>query len=257
MNILRLVPQLGLLVWSLQFLAAAAPQKTTDELIEYIRQARQLGLKDDKIRQNAVAAGWEKNRVEEAFTVERYLTTSPSIAAGRSPNGSATGSAGDEYRIGAGDVLQIVVRNEPETSVPNAVVRPDGKITIPMVKDVDVVGMVPLELEKLLIDKLQKFVRDAEVTVIVKQINSLKVNLFGAVKKEGPIPLQGNMTVLQAINEAGGLTDYAKRKRIYVLRLDEGGRQSQFPFDYEAVLQGKKMEQNIVLRPNDMIVVPQ
>jgi polysaccharide export outer membrane protein len=78
----------------------------------------------------------------------------------------------------------------------------------------------------------------------------------GGLKKEGPIPMYTTMTVLQAINEAGGLTDYAKRKKIYVLR-NEGGKQVRFPFDYQAVIKGEQMQQNIMLRPNDMVVVPQ
>jgi polysaccharide export outer membrane protein len=119
-----------------------------------------------------------------------------------------------------------------------------------------VLGLTPAELEKTLAEKLKKFILDADVTVVVRDIKSLKVYLLGAVKKEGPIPLQGQMMVLQAINEGGGLTDYAKRKKIYILRNDNG-KQVRFPFDYEAVIRGEQMDQNIVLRAGDMIVVPQ
>jgi polysaccharide export outer membrane protein len=191
-------------------------------------------------------------QLEEAFTIVRYLAANPSAAAGASSHNS---SPQEGYRIGTGDVLQIVVWKEPEASVPTVVVRPDGKVTLPFVKEIHIVGMTPSELEKMLAEKLTKYIRDADVTVVAKEINSLKVNLIGAVRKEGPIPLTGNMTILQAINEAGGLSEYAKRKKIYVLRIEDG-KQRQFPFDYEAVIQGKNLEQNIILRGNDMIVVP-
>jgi polysaccharide export outer membrane protein len=245
--------RLCVLFASALFLAAAAPQKTAKELVEYIQHAQKLGLKDNKIRQNAITAGWDKNQVEQAFVILRFLTTN---GAGLKLDGEKDEPAEVGYRIGAGDVLQIVVWKEPDASVPSAIVRPDGKITVPLLQEVSVVGLTPLELGKLLTEKLQKFIRDAEVTVVAREINSRKVYLVGAVKREGPLMLQGNMTVLQAITEAGGLTDYAKRKKIHVLRTDNGTA-TRFPFDYEAVIQGKNMEQNILLGPNDMIVVPQ
>jgi polysaccharide export outer membrane protein len=212
-------------------------------------------LKDSQIQQNAVTAGWDKTLVEEAFVIVRYLGTNAGTA-GETPGKPARGAVPDGYRIGSGDVLQIAVWKEPEVSVPTVVVRADGKISVPLIKDVDVLGLAPVELEKLLTERLAKFINAADVTVVVKEINSWKVYMVGALKKESPLPLRGQMTVLQAINEAGGLTDYAKRKNIYILRT-ENGRQTRLPFDYEAVIAGKHMEQNIQLRPDDMIVVPQ
>jgi polysaccharide export outer membrane protein len=244
---------LGVFFGSVFWLIAATPQKTAKELVEYIQQAQKLGLTEAKIRQNAIAGGWEKTQVDEAFVILRFLTTNGDL---KLDGGKNDVSSEDGYRIGAGDVLQIVVWKEPEASVPTVVVRPDGMITVPLIKEVEVVGLTPAELSKVLAEKLEKFIRDADVTVLARQINSRKVYLIGAVRKEGPLMLQGNMTVLQAITEAGGLNEYAKRKKIHILRTD-GGAQSRFPFDYEAVIQGKNMEQNIVLRPNDMIVVPQ
>jgi polysaccharide export outer membrane protein len=250
------VSQLGLFLWGVLFAAEAAPQKTAKELVEYIKHAQQIGLKDNKIRQNAIAAGWDKTQVDEAFVILRYITTHAGDLKPGADTDNGNTSDVSEYRIGAGDVLQIAVWKEPEASVPTAVVRPDGKLTLPLVKEVEVVGLTPVELQKLLAEKLQKYILDADVTVVAKEINSQKVNLIGAVRKEGPIPILGKTTVLQAINENGGLTDYAKRKKIYVLRMVDG-KQTRFAFDYEAVIQGENMEQNIVLRPNDMIVVPQ
>jgi polysaccharide biosynthesis/export protein len=164
----------------------------------------------------------------------------------------------DEYVIGEGDVLQVHVWNEPTASVPNAVVRPDGMITVPLVHQVQVARLTPSQVEKLLAGKLQEFdtaITPASITVVVSQINSKKVYMTGALKREGPIPYNYRMTVMQALSEAGGLTEYAKPKDIYILR-NENGRQYQFRFDYRAVLKGQHVESNIQLRPGDTVVVP-
>lgn len=162
----------------------------------------------------------------------------------------------DEYRIGEGDVLGISVWGEPAASVGSVVVRPDGIISMPLIKDVRVAGMTPAEAEKTITDLLSKQIRAADVTVIVSGINSKKVFFVGGgVKKEGPIPYTYRMTIMQGLSEAGGLTDYAKRKKIYVLR-NENGRQYKLAFDYDAVLKGEHMELNLPLLPGDTIVVP-
>jgi polysaccharide export outer membrane protein len=164
-------------------------------------------------------------------------------------------AAGTGYRIGAGDVLQIDVWKEPEASVSSVVVRPDGKITLPLIKEIDALGLTPSELEKAIIAKLAQLIRNADVTVVVKEIRSKKVYLVGAVNRVGPVALLSQMTVLQALAEAGGLTDYAKKSKIYVLRT-ENGKQLKLPFDYSAVTKGEHMEQNITLHPDDTIVIP-
>ncbi len=182
--------------------------------------------------------------------------------------GSKTESAGDvrtavvsrgvpdDYRIGEGDVLQISVWGEPSASVGSVVVRPDGKITMPLIKDISVSGLTPAEAESNITELLSKQIRAADVTVIVSQINSKKVFFAGGgVKKEGPLAYTYRMTIMQGISEAGGLTDYAKRKKIYVLR-NENGRQYKLPFNYDAVLRGEHMELNLQLLPGDTIVVP-
>jgi polysaccharide biosynthesis/export protein len=161
----------------------------------------------------------------------------------------------DEYQIGEGDVLQISVWAEPAASVPSVVVRPDGKISIPLLKDVRVAGLTPAQAEKAIADGLADIIKSANVTVMVSQINSKKIYLLGAVKKEGTIPYNYRMTVMQALSEAGGLTDFAKRKKIYVMR-NENGKESRLPFDYDAVVKGQHMEENISLLPGDTIVVP-
>lgn len=171
-----------------------------------------------------------------------------------SPQAAAAGSL-DDYRIGAGDVLQVVVWREPEASA-ETTVRGDGKITLPIIKELNAAGLTPAELETILAAKYSKVITEPDVTVVAKQINSRKVYMMGAVRKEGPLPLVGRTTVLQAINEAGGLNDYAKRKKIYILR-GEGSGQLRIPFDYEAALKGEHVEQNIRLLPGDSVVVPQ
>jgi len=160
----------------------------------------------------------------------------------------------EDYEIGAGDELQISVWKEPDASV-TAVVRPDGKISMPMLKEVSVIGLTPTQAEKLITEQLVKFISAADVTVIVKAINSLKIYVVGGVKKEGPIAYTYRMTILQALSEAGGLSDYAKKKGIYVLR-HENGRDYQLPFDYDAALRGERMELNIPLMPGDTLVIP-
>jgi polysaccharide export outer membrane protein len=160
------------------------------------------------------------------------------------------------YRIGASDVLEINVWNEPQASVQGVVVRPDGKISLPLLKDISVVGLTPMELQQALTAKLDKLIRGADVTVVVREIRSKKVYLVGQIGKNGPMPLTSDdTTVLQAITEAGGPTPFAKKSKIYVLRI-ENGKKVKLPFNYSAVLKGEHLEQNIVMRPDDIIVVP-
>jgi polysaccharide export outer membrane protein len=165
-------------------------------------------------------------------------------------------SASDEYRIGEGDVIQVSVWGEPTASVANVVVRPDGRITVPLIKDVMVAGLTPAEAEKIITEKLARDINAPDVTVVVIKSNSKKIFVIGAVRKQGPIPYTYRMTIMQAISEAGGLTEYAKRKKIYVLRT-ESGKQHKLPFDYSAALKGQHMELNIYLESGDMLVVPQ
>jgi polysaccharide export outer membrane protein len=175
---------------------------------------------------------------------ERSQAADPPVAA-----------SGSRYVIGAGDVLAINVWKEPEASLQTVVVRPDGFISVPMVKEIEAAGLTPIELEKQLSAKFAHFFREADISVIVKEVHSEKVYLIGAVKKEGPITVKAPLTVLQAVAEAGGLTDFARRGKIYILRR-ENGKEVRLPFDYSAVIQGRHSDQNIVLLPGDTVVVP-
>jgi polysaccharide biosynthesis/export protein len=161
----------------------------------------------------------------------------------------------DVFRIGAGDTLGIDVWKEPDASSPSVIVRPDGYISLPMLGQVKAAGSTPDELQALLAQRYGILIRDARVTVVVKQVNIPKIYVIGEVRREGAVRLEASLTVLQALAEAGGVTDYAKRKRIYILRVPNG-RRVILPFDYDAVLRGNNIEQNILLQPGDTVVVP-
>jgi polysaccharide export outer membrane protein len=159
------------------------------------------------------------------------------------------------YIIGDDDVLSINVWKEAEVSrtVP---VRSDGKISLPLAGEVQASGQTPLQLEKLLAAKLQSFISEPEVTVIVTEIKSQKFNILGMVNKSGTFPLTSSLTVLDAVALAGGFRDFAKQKSIYVLRKNPDGGELRLPFNYKEVIKGKNMAQNIKLQPGDTIVVP-
>lgn len=158
------------------------------------------------------------------------------------------------YVIGPQDVLDISVWKEPELTraVP---VRPDGKISMPLLNDVQAAGRTPLQLAADITAGLKKFVTDPQVTVIVTTINSQRVFILGEVNHAGAYPLLPNMTVLQALSSAGGFTIYANLKKIYLLRVEDG-KQTKHPFNYKDVLAGKAADQNIFVKAGDTIVVP-
>jgi polysaccharide export outer membrane protein len=161
--------------------------------------------------------------------------------------------AADSYVIGASDVLAVTVWKEPTLSG-NLLVRPDGMISLPLLGDVQAAGMTPLQLADQIAAKLQKFMQDPKVSVVLTQINSKKVFLLGEVGKKGPIEMTPGMTLLEAIGSAGGLTDYANAKKIYILR-DEAGKHQKIPVHYKEALKGDSTF-NLVLKPGDTIVVP-
>ena len=161
----------------------------------------------------------------------------------------------DSFVIGNDDVLAINVWKEPDVSrsVP---VRSDGKISLPLVGEIQAAGETPLKLEQGIAARMKNFIEDPEVTVIVQQVNSRKFNILGYVIKPGSYGLTSSATVLDAIALAGGFRDFAKQKSIYVLRQNPDGTQSRLPFNYKDVIKGKNSAQNVKLQPNDTIVVP-
>lgn len=163
--------------------------------------------------------------------------------------------APEGYVIGIGDGLDISVWKEPELSKAVAV-RPDGIITLPLIGEVKAVGLTPNQLQDQLAASLSKVLSDPQVTVIVVGINSLSYNIMGNVAKPGFYPLTHPLTILDAISLSGGLRDFAKLKKIYVLRTDANGKQQKFYFNYKQVIKGINLSQNIQLEPRDMLVVP-
>ena len=170
-------------------------------------------------------------------------------------DGSAPKLHDDSFVIGNGDVLAINVWKQPDISR-SLPVRSDGRISLPLVGEVQAAGLTPLKLEADITGKLQAYLAEPEVTVIVEKINSEKFNILGRVAKPGSYSLTDPTTVLDAIALAGGCREFAKNKAIYILRVNPDGGQSRLPFNYQNVIKGKNPEQNILLRPHDTIVVP-
>ena len=158
------------------------------------------------------------------------------------------------YKIGPQDVLRIDVWKEPDISriIP---VRPDGKISVPLLNDIQAAGLTAMELAAALREGLSKYLTNPQVTVTVNEFNSRRVYITGEVLHPGTFPLLPDMTVLQAVSGAGGFTQFAKLKNIYVLRT-EAGKQVKHPFNYKEVVKGNLADQNILLLPGDVIVVP-
>jgi|SRR5579871_690313 len=256
------------------------------ELVQYVHEAKKRGEEEVTIKRQAVTAGWTAAEVDQAIANEKTeksapvgnpetapmpprvtpvppqptaLTPAPSDAPERNsltPTGGAVRrGVSDDYLIGSGDTVQVSVWKEPELSVPSAIVRPDGRITVPLMKEVEVAGLTQRQAEDLITAGLGKFITDPNVTVVIAAINSKKVYVIGAVRKEGTLPYTYGMTVMQALSEAGGLNDYAKRKKIYILRT-ESGKEYRLDFNYDEVVKGERMEQNIVLLPSDTLVIP-
>jgi polysaccharide biosynthesis/export protein len=158
------------------------------------------------------------------------------------------------YVIGPEDVLDINVWKEPDVSrvVP---VRPDGRISLPLINDVQAAGLSPQQLAGILTERLRKYLNEPQVTVIVTGINSQRIFVVGEVLRAGAFPLIPGMTVLQALSSAGGFTTFANVKNIHVMRLIDG-KHIQLPFNYRDVLKGDNSDQNIKLEPGDTVVVP-
>jgi polysaccharide export outer membrane protein len=165
----------------------------------------------------------------------------------------ADAQGGPDYVIGPEDGLHIAVWKEPDLTA-TLPVRPDGKISLPLLDDVQAAGLTPKQLADTIQERLKKFVADPRVTVVVTQINSKRIYLVGEVGHTGAMPMLPGMTVLQAISSAG-LSQFANTKKIYVLRTING-KQEKLPVNYRKLVKGENMQQNYVLIPGDTIVIP-
>jgi polysaccharide export outer membrane protein len=185
-------------------------------------------------------------------------STTPADNSASGSNQPATDTAkphDDSFVIGNDDMLAINVWKEPDISrsIP---VRSDGKISLPLVGEVQAAGQTPLKLEQDIASRLKNFISEPEVTVMVQQINSQKFNILGQVVRPGSYVIANSVTVLDAIALAGGFRDFAKQKAIYVLRQGPDGADARLPFNYKDVIQGKNTAQNVKLQPRDTIIVP-
>jgi polysaccharide export outer membrane protein len=189
-----------------------------------------------------------------AFHVPRAAAPSPTPGA-QTEAATGTNAASADYLIGDDDLLEINVWNEPDLkqSLP---VRSDGKITLPLIGEIQAAGETPSQLQEAIAAKLKAYITHPAVTVMVLQMNSRKFNILGRVAKPGSYSLTATTTVLDAIAQAGGFQDFAREKDIYILRKNSSGRETRIPFNYKAVIKGKHPEENVTLQPHDTVVVP-
>jgi polysaccharide export outer membrane protein len=187
------------------------------------------------------AAGQQASRTKGA---------SPSDA----PSNSSAVATANDYVIGLDDVLTVVFWRDQQLSG-DVLVRPDGKISLPLLDEVSAAGLTPRQLRDRLVVEARRYVTEPVVTVVVKQINSRKVYITGQIVRPGQYPLTSSMTVLQLIATAGGLGDYAKAKDIHVVRI-ENGHALNLRFDYSEVTKREDKARNIELKSGDTVVVP-
>jgi polysaccharide biosynthesis/export protein len=161
----------------------------------------------------------------------------------------------DTFIIGNDDVLAISVWKEPDLSK-SIPVRSDGKISLPLVGEIQAAGKTPLQLEHDITEKLKGFITAPEVNVVVEKVNSRKFNILGEVGKPGSYPLTGSTTIMDALALAGGFRDFAKKSGVYVLRKNPDGQENRLKFNYKDFIKGKDIAQNIRLEPGDTIIVP-
>jgi polysaccharide biosynthesis/export protein len=206
-----------------------------------------------KLIWKAVAALALTSSIALAQDAPAASSTSDKAASDKAAVVASNSQAGPEYVIGPQDVLHIAVWKETDLTA-TLPVRPDGKISLPLLNDVQAAGLTPRGLADSVTEKLKKYIADPRVTVVVTEINSKRIYLVGEVLHAGATPMLPNMTVLQALSSAG-LNQFANTKGIYVLRT-ENGKQTKMPVNYKKLVKGEQIEQNYLLQPGDTIVVP-
>ncbi len=203
---------------------------------------------------------WHANKM---ILVAALLLVPASYVIAQAPAPQGPEAAGDPlhkahdstFIIGNDDVLAVSVWKEAELSrsVP---VRSDGKISLPLIGELQASGRTPLQLENDISAKLKNYITAPEVTVIVEQINSKKFNVMGQVSKPGAYPLGQPLTIMDAIALAGGFRDFAKTKDVYILRQRPDGSEYRIPFNYKEFIKGKNPAQNVRVEPRDTIIIP-
>jgi len=159
-----------------------------------------------------------------------------------------------EFQLGAGDTIRVDVWKEPDVSAQQVVIRPDCRITLPLIKDVEICGMTAAQVQAALTEKLAKFISAPDVTVVVLNIQSRKIYFVGNVRKPGPMPLLQPMTLAQALSEQGGPSEMSSMKNV-ILQREENGKSVQYKFNYKNYLKGEKGIGEMVLQPGDIINV--
>ncbi len=203
-----------------------------------------------------LAASWPAGAQAPAAQMQK-----PQAAAAPSSAGVQAVPTPADYVIGPDDVLLVNFWRDKEMSV-EVTVRPDGKITVPLLSDVQAAGFPPEQLRDRLAEQAKKYMVDPSVTVVVRQINSRRVFITGEVAKPGAYPLNDRLTVVQLIAVAGGLTEFAKSKDIVVMRGDSSaavrprGEPAAFKFNYKDFVSGRNLKQNVELKPGDTVIVP-
>ncbi len=160
----------------------------------------------------------------------------------------------DEYQVGPNDVLSIVVWKQPDISVAQIPVRPDGRVSLPLAGEIRVSGLTARQIKEVVTERLKEYVTEPNVTVIVLQVNYPVAYVMGEVTRPGPVPIRQDTTVLQLISMAGGFTTFADRDGVKILRREKG-KEYRLKFDYNGVVKGKHPEQNLIVRPGDVILV--
>lgn len=210
----------------------------------YLPAALSLVLCSMRVQAQGPTQNNVRNEGAKLVTAGDSASPSPKKPANESP----------DYSIAPEDVLIIDVWKEPEISrtVP---VRRDGKISLPLLNDVQAAGLTPTQLSSEIVEKLRATVIHPQVTVIVAQMSSQRIYILGQVTRGGAYPLVPEMTAVQALSIAGGLTPFAKAKKIYVMRT-ENGQHKMFPVNYKELVSGRMSQQDVLLKPGDTIVVP-
>lgn len=201
---------------------------------------------------------FEQNAVIERL--ERFFNPIDSINQSNQSNLIAQAFAQESvqvpknYVIGQGDLLEVFVwRNEQLSR--EVVVRPDGRISLPLIQDVPAEGLTVLKLKREITRKFSKYLQNPRVTVIIREVNSYKVSVLGRVTRPGVYPITGDTTLVEVISLAGGFTEWANKRKITVLR-NEGGKKQKFIINYKKIISGKDPGQNIILKRADTIIVP-
>ncbi len=198
-----------------------------------------------------------------AMTLLPSRALSQQIVSAARPNEKNSGKAAAgslqtppaDYVIGPTDVLDVSVWKEPDISR-TVTVRPDGKISLPLVGELEASGQTPVQLQAVIREKLAAYITSPEVTILMHDVRSGAVSIFGKVAKAGSYPLTKQMTVLDVIAAAGGFKDYAKVTKIYVLRVQADGTTTRYKFNFKEVIKGQNLSQNIQIEPRDTIYVP-